>query len=74
MTASKIQGFQTLSIIFRHFCKTPLDDVIFYYNSPTTHFPKIISGKLFYGKIEKLRNQDFTMNIIQTNINQTVVS
>ena len=56
MTSSKIRGFQTSTVIFRHFCKTPsLDDLILN-RPPFSHddFGKIV----FYGKIEKGQNQD----------------
>ena len=66
MTSSKIKGFQTSSLIFRHLpslLPDPLDDVIFY-SSP---FPQDnFRQYCFNGKIEKLRIQDLTMNIIQT--------
>ena len=62
MTSSKIRGFQTPSVIFRHLRQTPpLDDVIF--PQPPPLFPKMIFGKLIF--MVKLRNQDLAMNIKQ---------
>ena len=62
MTSSKIRVFRPPS----PFCHLPslLPDVIFHQHpSP---FPKLIFGKIeLYSIIEKLRNQDLTMNIIR---------
>ena len=73
MTSSKIRGFQTSSP-FHHLPSLlpgpPLDDAIFH--QPPPLFPNMILGKIFHGKIEKLRNQDLAMNIIQ-NKNQKLV-
>ena len=47
------------------FCQTPgpLDDAIFRQHPS---FPKMIFGKIIlYRQVEKCRNQDLTMNIIQ---------
>ena len=57
MTSSKIRGFQTSSVIFRTFCHTLLDDVIFHH--PLPPFSQMISDKIvFYGKITKLGLSD----------------
>ena len=56
MTSSEIRGFQTPppSFIFRHFCHTPLDDVIFYQTPP--FFPRWFSAKSFMIKFKITRS------------------
>ena len=60
MTSSKIRGFQTPSPL--HHLPSSLPSHLLPNPPP---FPKMILGKIFYGKIKKLKNQDLAMNIIQ---------